>query len=238
LNTSQGRVKRDFDPWSAENGLHKEGRGADVQTTLFLIRSGVTDWDRAHRLPGRRDLSLAETGRAQAETSRHLLATLHIDELLCSPLQRAIETAEVIAAPHGIPVARDTRLTAMHFGRWEGMSRDELAHDERYRAFLDNPLNVQSFDGESLSDVRARVLAAVDQALEDNEIGANIVLVTHASVIRVLLLHFLGMPPTSYHQLHVTPGAATVLRFASDWAPPRLWAINFGERLELLLGAA
>jgi broad specificity phosphatase PhoE len=207
-----------------------------VQTTIFLIRSGETDWDRTRRLSGRRDLSLADAGRAQAELSCRLLATLHIDELLCSPLQRASATAEVIAAPHRIPVARDTRLTAMHFGRWEGMSRDELAQDERYRAFLDNPLHVQGFDGESLTDVRTRALAAVDQALEDNEIGANIVLVTHASVIRVLLLHFLGMPPASYHQLHIAPGAATVLRFASDWVPPRLLAINFCERLELLLG--
>lgn len=203
---------------------------------MFFIRSGETDWHRARRLSGRRDLSLAEAGRAQAELSRRLLASIRVDELLCSPLQRASTTAEVIATPHAMPVARDTRLTAMHFGRWEGMSQDELAHDERYRAFLDNPLNVQSFDGESLPDVRARALAAVDQALEDNEIGANIVLVTHASVIRVLLLHFLCMPPSSYHQIHVAPGAATVLRFASDWAPPRLLAINFCERLEFLLG--
>ena len=202
---------------------------------MFLLRSGETDWDRARRLPGRRDLGLAEAGRAQAEISRHLLAALRIDELLCSPLQRAIETAEMIAAPHKVPVARDTRLTAMHFGRWEGMSQDELAHDDRYRAFLDNPLHVQCFEGESLSDVRARALAAVDQALEGNEIGANIILVTHASVIRVLLLHFLGMPPSSYHQIHIARGAATVLRFASDWAPPRLLAINVCERLDLLL---
>lgn len=206
-----------------------------MHTTLLLCRCGATEWTRARRLQGRRDLSLSDEGRAQASEAARLLADLEVAEVLASPLLRAVETAELIAASHQIEVARDPRLTELRVGRWEGLTFDELGRDPAYRAFLDDSLAHHIPDGERLVDLRTRALASVDQSLEDNQIGALVVMVTHASVIRVLLAHFLGMSLGSYHRIHVGPGSLTVLRFDSDRVPPRVMAINAGEPLAPLL---
>ena len=206
-----------------------------MHTTLFLIRCGETEWGRARRLQGRRDLGLSSEGRAQAQSASDLLAGVDLTEILSSPLLRAVETAEIIAAPHRLNVAHDPRLTELRVGRWEGKSYADLAVDPDYRAFLRDPVGHPIPDGEPLTDLKTRAASSVDQALEDNQIGAHVAMVTHASVVRVLLAHFLGMTLASYHQLHVGAGAITVLRFDSDRAPPRVLAVNQGETLAGLL---
>ncbi len=198
-----------------------------MYTTLFLVRNADTDFSRDRRVAGRRDIGLSAEGRAQSARLRDALTgRFDIAEIMASPLPRAVETAEILATTFGLGVVRDPRLIDFDAGRWEGQSHQEIAGSNEYRRFIDDPVSESIPGGERISDVRDRVVAAVSQALADNELGANIMLVSHAGPLRVLLAHYLGMNLTHYHRLRLSPSSLSILRFDSEIGVPRILTIN------------
>jgi broad specificity phosphatase PhoE len=197
-----------------------------MHTDLYLVRNAATEWSRERRVAGRRDLGLSAEGQAQAAELGEQLRSLEVAEVLCSPVLRAVETAERIAKPHGVEVARDPRLTDLGAGSWEGMKHDEIGSSDEYKRFLANPLSESIPGGEKLMDARDRLVASVNQALVDNELGANVVMVSHAGPLRVLLAHYLGMDLANYHRLRLSPASISILRFDSEHGIPRLLAVN------------
>jgi broad specificity phosphatase PhoE len=199
-----------------------------MYTTLFLVRNADTDFTRDGRVAGRRDISLSKAGRAQAEYLRDRLVAMkqELVEILASPLPRAVETAEIMAAPFGHGVVRDPRLTDFDAGRWEGQTHHDIGASAEYQRFLDDPVTESIPGGEKIGDVRDRVVASVSQALADNELGANILMVSHAGPLRVLLAHYLGMNLVHYHRLRLSPASMSILRFESEAGVPRVLTIN------------
>jgi broad specificity phosphatase PhoE len=203
-----------------------------VDTTIFLVRNAATAWTRDGRITGRRDLDLSPEGRAQTDQLAAQLARIEISEVLVSPQQHAVQTAEPIAARHGLEVARDPRLGDLAVGAFEGMSGALVSVSEDYRRWLDG----NALSGvEPLADARDRMLASLTQALADSELGANVVLVSHAGPLRLLLAHALGMELGQFHRLRLSPASVSVLRFGSDPGAPRVLAMNCGESLPALL---
>jgi len=199
-----------------------------MYTTLFLVRNADTDFTRDGRVAGRRDIGLSAAGRAQAASLRDRLVAgkQEIVEILASPLPRAVETAEIIAAPFGHGVVRDPRLTDFDAGRWEGQSHRDINASPEYQRFLVDPVSESIPGGEKIRDVRDRIVGSVSQALADNELGANIVMVSHAGPLRVLLAHYLGMNLVHYHRLRLSPASISILRFESEAGVPRILTIN------------
>jgi len=198
-----------------------------VETTVFLIRHGVTDWHRDQRVLGQRDVALNATGINQAQAAAHALAGVAVGEVLASPLVRAVQTAEIIAGQYSIEVARDPRLTDFRVGKWEGMAYEEVAKSPEYQRFVADPLSEGIPGGEDMKQIRERAVAAVEQALEDAPQGESVVIVTHAGIVRVLLTYYLGSHPANYHRLRVAPGSISVLSFADDRELPRVLAVNW-----------
>jgi broad specificity phosphatase PhoE len=196
-----------------------------MHTTVLLVRNAATAWTREGRVAGRRDIGLSAEGAAEAATLAERLEGIEVAEVLSSPLPRAVDTAEAIATRHQVQVARDPRLTDFDAGRWEGARHAEIASVE-YRKFIANPLSVSIPGGERLTEARDRVVAAVEQALEDNELGANVVVVSHAGPLRVLIAHYLGMDLANYHRLRISAGSVTALRFESERGVPRILTVN------------
>lgn len=197
-----------------------------MYTTLFLVRNADTDFTRDRRVAGRREIGLSAEGRAQAKALGERLAGIEMTEILSSPLPRAVETAELVAAPVHLGVVRDPRLVDFAAGQWEGRTHAEVGASAEYQRFLVNPVEERIPDGERLIEVRDRIVAAVSQALADNELGANILLVSHAGPLRVLLAHYLGMSLVHYHRLRLSPASVSVLRFESETGVPRVLTIN------------
>jgi broad specificity phosphatase PhoE len=197
-----------------------------MNTTVYLVRNGATDFSRDGRVAGRRDISLNAQGRAQAEELTARFAKIPVTEVLSSPLPRAVETAQAIATPHGVDVARDPRLVDFHAGKWEGLTHAELSALEDYRTFLADPMASAGPGGARISDARDRMVASLEQSLEDNELGAHIVIVSHAGPLRVIMAHYLGMNLGHYHRLRVSTGSVSVLRFSSSDGGPRVLALN------------
>jgi broad specificity phosphatase PhoE len=206
-----------------------------LETKVFLIRHGVTPWHAEKRVLGQRDVPLSPAGVEQAEATAAALASVKLGEVLSSPLQRAIQTAEIIGRAAGIEVARDPRLIDFKLGRWTGMSYDEVAATEDYQEFIRHPEAMSIPGGESLDEIKRRSVAAVEQALSDCPSGDAVAIVTHAGIIRVLLVHYMGSPPANYHRIRVSPGSISILSFADGRELPRVLAMNLTASLDRVL---
>ena len=206
-----------------------------LETTVFLIHHGTTDWHRDSKLLGRRDIPLNEEGVAQAERLAEALDGIRIAEVISSPLQRALHTAEIIGKRFDIETARDNRIIDFKLGDWEGQSPGSILDTEEYRQFLANPLSTSMPQGESYQEVKRRAVGAVEQSIEDNPSGAAIAIITHARVVRVLLTHYMGAPPATYHRLQVNPGTISVLSFSHDSHLPHVRAVNWTGNLAAML---
>jgi len=206
-----------------------------VETTVFIIRHGITDWHVERRVLGHRDIGLNRTGLLQAQSVAVALADVTIGEIIASPLLRAVQTAEILAEKSGGAITRDPRLSDFRVGNWEGMSYDDLEAREDYKKFNANPLVEKLPSGEGLHQIRDRAIGAIDQALSDAPTGENIAVITHAGIARVILGHYLGMDLAAYHQLDLRPASVSVLSFRDDRNPPRVLSLGWRPTIKELV---
>jgi broad specificity phosphatase PhoE len=199
---------------------------AALETRVLLIRHGVTDWHAQGRVLGQRDVPLSAAGVEQMQRTAAALADVKIAEIISSPLQRALQSAEIVGRKDAIEVARDPRLTDFQLGRWTGMPVAEITQTPEYQRFLAGPSSDRIPGGESLEEVRRRAVGAIEQAITDNPMGDAIAVISHAGVIRILLTHYLGSPIETYHRIRVSPGSVSVLAFGDDREVPRLYGVN------------
>jgi broad specificity phosphatase PhoE len=168
-----------------------------MKTVLYLMHHGATEANLARPpiLQGRRhNPSLAPLGIRQAEATRDLLAVRPLDCCYSSPLQRALETAVIVAAPHGLsPIALEV-LTECDSGRWEGLDWQTIRSrdPEAYQRFMENPTAHGFPEGESVTDVYRRVRPALEELLKRHS-GEAILVVSHQMVIRTYLGGLLGL---------------------------------------------
>jgi uncharacterized phosphatase len=152
-------------------------------TTILLARHGETEWNLERRWQGWADPPLNDTGRAQARVLAEQLRTTPFDAVYTSDLKRAHETAEIVAAPHGVPVVADPGLREIDVGCFSGLTHTEVM--ERYGG--------ERTDGETREQHGARVLAAVERIAREHP-GERILVVTHGGTIRALHVHAIGEP--------------------------------------------
>jgi broad specificity phosphatase PhoE len=169
-----------------------------MRTTLYLLRHAATEANLAKppRLQGRRhNPPLALLGVRQAEATRDFLANCPIDVCYCSPLLRAVQTATIVAAPHGLAPQTIEALTECDVGRWEGMDWQQVRYfdAEYYPLFAADPARNCYPGGESFADVHARGSAALDEILEKHP-GKTVLVVSHHIVNRTILAGLLGLP--------------------------------------------
>ncbi|HEY4153209.1 MAG TPA: histidine phosphatase family protein [Pseudolysinimonas sp.] len=148
-------------------------------TDLYLVRHGETDWNRQRRIQGLTDIPLNETGRAQARATGMLLTRRRWDAIFSSPLDRARETASIIAAEVGLaePTLVDA-LVERNYGQAEGM--DWLQVETRF------PHGTVVPGRESREQVGARVIPALME-LAANRPGEALLVVSHGGAIRSVL---------------------------------------------------
>jgi broad specificity phosphatase PhoE len=194
---------------------------------LLLIRHGETTFNVERRLPGQlAGIALTDKGRRQAHRAAVALSALPLSAVMSSPLERARETAEIVARGWALPVRLDDRLQDTDVGRWSGQKIDEIdKSDPEWRAFVAHPTEPPP-GVESLATVMERAAAAVADALGDPERGNTIAVVAHADVIKLVVGHYLSIHPDCAQRLHVDNGSITALEFVED-RPPIVLALNW-----------
>lgn len=196
-----------------------------MTTTIYLLRHGATAANIANPpiLQGRgMDLPLSETGTAQVQKAAVALQPVRLSAIYASPLLRARESAEIIAAPHRLAVATHDLLTEVNVGKWEGRSWGEIrvTDAEAYRQFQDDPGQFGYLGGETLTQVFERVKPAFAEIAAAHT-GQTIAIVAHNVVNRAYLAGLLGVPMSRARNivqgnacinvLHLSPGETTVV---------------------------
>jgi probable phosphoglycerate mutase len=152
-------------------------------TTILLARHGETDWNREGRFQGWADPPLNATGRAQAVDLSVALMTEAFAAVYTSPLQRAYETAEVVAASRGLQPVTVEALREVDVGSWSGLTRAEIEQlfPQQYARWLDYGQGWT--DGETYDAMADRVVAALLELAVAHR-GERILAVTHGGPMR------------------------------------------------------
>jgi broad specificity phosphatase PhoE len=186
---------------------------------LFLLRHGETLWNRQRRYQGCVDTALSPEGIAQAEAASLALTRRPLAHVYSSPLRRARETAEAVARRHGHGVRVDLAFRELCHGLWEGLTVEEVRAQfpDLYAAWRATPETVTMPNGESLLQVRARVLDGLERLAAAHD-GESVCLVAHGAPIRLLILEALGLPPGRLWAVHCSPGGLTEVEFRAQSA--------------------
>ncbi|MBT2552197.1 histidine phosphatase family protein [Arthrobacter sp. ISL-5] len=154
-------------------------------TTFALVRHGQTDWNAQRRLQGSTDIPLNDVGRGQARDAVAALSGYEWDAIVSSPLSRAAETANLIAAGLGLIVARRVpELAERSFGPAEGLQAGPELDALRIPG--------GGFHGaESEDQAASRGLASLE-ALAEEFRGGRVLVVAHGTLLRVSLSRAIG----------------------------------------------
>jgi broad specificity phosphatase PhoE len=192
-------------------GLPQQG----AATRLVLVRHAEPDGAALGRVCGARtDVPLGPAGRAHADRLATALSAEPLAAVYASPLTRALETALPLAHAHGLEPVLAEDLRELDFGEVDGLRFEEIetGHPELFRAWMDAPETVRFPGGESLDDLRARVLPAVAR-IRSRHGGEAAAVVAHAGVLRVVLADALGLTDGALFRLDQVHGGVSVV----DW---------------------
>jgi broad specificity phosphatase PhoE len=196
-------------------------------TRLYLVRHGATTLTAEDRFAGATNVQLSDEGRGQAERLAMRLSREPIAAAYASPLDRAVDTASIIARPHGLRVETDEGLREISHGHWEQMTRDEV--EETYpgelAAWDDDPFSFAPAGGETGLAVTARAMPALLEIVRRHA-GQHVLIVSHKATIRLILSILLGFDPRRYRDnLDQSPAALNIVDFR-DTVHARLMLFN------------
>ncbi len=176
-------------------------------TTVWLVRHGQVDGVDG-RCYGRHDVPLSAEGIQQANEAAKQLASEFILHIYSSNLCRAIQTAEIVARPHGLTVQTAADLAEMNFGDLEGMRYEDIASQfpDVFRSWTTRPTETQLPNGENFQQMSCRVLGALNVILERHR-NESIAIVAHAGVLRIVLCRALSIPENEFFHLALPHGA-------------------------------
>ena len=181
---------------------------------LFLIRHGTVAGLWRRRIYGDLDVPLSDQGRAEARRCAEGLAETSLAAVVSSGLARAEYGAALLRAGRGLPRRDEPDLREIDRGAWRGRPYDsaEAGAVADWERWLADPETLRPPGGESLGDLRDRVLPALDRLAQECE-GRAAAVVTHAWVVRVAVLSALGAPLARAPLFEVRPGSLVAL----DW---------------------
>jgi len=187
-------------------------------TKVWLLRHGQTEANVIGRFAGRTAEALTEEGRAQAREAGRRLRGEGIKRIYASPLPRTMETARLLAEELESPVeiVPEEAFLEINIPPWEGRLKVDLRQDPamKYEVWSKTPHLFALPGCESLQEVLARAVAGCESVFEKEAESAGLI-VTHMVVVRVLLVHYLGLPLSAYREIPV-PNATPILLVKSD----------------------
>jgi len=216
--------------------------------TCLLIRHGRTSSNAHGTLAGWTEgVGLDETGCTQTADLAERLRGMPVRTLVSSPLQRCVETAQIVAsALDDVAVEVDERVGECRYGAWTGGSLEELAKEPLWRMVQDQPSSArfpdgEIFMGESIADMQARALQAVRDinARVSAEHGPEALwaLVSHGDVIKSILADAAGAHLDHFQRIVVSPASLSVVSY-TDRRPFVVRLNDGGANLSALLSSA
>jgi broad specificity phosphatase PhoE len=201
-----------------------------MKQTLLLIRHGQTSWNVEQRLPGQiPGVELNETGRQQAARLADALTIIPISAIISSPLERARDTARIIAQPHELEIQFESDLMDIELGHWTGQSYLELSkNDSTWKAFVKDP-TIGPADVETFPQVQERAVVAVERWRKLESIGAYPAFVAHADVVKLLIAHYTGLEARRAGSFMIDNASVSLVELDPERSP-RVLAIGWNPQ--------
>ena len=166
---------------------------------------------------------LSDEGRGQAERLAAALAREPIARILCSPLDRTRQTADAIAALHGIAAEPRDALVEIDMGDWTGRELDSFAAEAAWTAWNQRRGTARIPGGETMAEAQGRIVALLDDIAAATD-EATVAIVSHADMIRGAVAHALGLPLDNVLRFDIGPASVTRIVWG-DWGA-RLMSLN------------
>jgi probable phosphoglycerate mutase len=198
-----------------------------MTTRLYLVRHGATQLTAEDRFSGAANVYLSDEGREQVERLAGRLADDEISAIYTSPLDRTMETATILAKPHGLTPITYDGLREISHGHWEGLTRKEVEErfSEEYTAWEADPFTFAPQGGESGISVLARALPVIREIVVHHR-EKNVLVVSHKATLRLILSSLLGFDARGYRdRLDQAPACLNILDF-KDAVRARLMLFN------------
>ena len=188
---------------------------------IYIVRHGLTEWNKLKKLQGAADVPLAKEGILLAEKTGEALRNVKFDICFTSPLSRAKQTAEYVLGKRDVPIIPDKRIQEMSFGEFEGLCcREEGWNipDPGFRNFFNAPEVYQPpKGGESFEEVRARLKNFLEELYQKEELqDKNVLLSTHGAALCGILSLMKGLPISGYWQQGVHKNCAVSIAEVKD----------------------
>ncbi len=194
--------------------------------TVHLLRHGALPPNPERRFIGQQDIPLSAAGRRQAQFWHDALAEVPLTRAWCSDLARCRETAALVLRGRPVPLTCEGAFREISLGAWQGLTKQEVearfagSWTRRGENFYENAPE----QGESFRMLAARVFPALRALLQCCAPQEQVLLVAHAGVNRIILAHWLALPPDAVFAVPQPYAACTTLSFAAeDIAALRAW---------------
>jgi 2,3-bisphosphoglycerate-dependent phosphoglycerate mutase len=194
------------------------------ESVLVLVRHGESEWNRANRFTGWKDVGLTEEGMAEAHRAGAMLKETgqRFDCAFTSTLKRAHNTLDIILDELGqgkLPTVKAAALNERDYGELVGINKDEAR--KRWGAEQVH-LWQRSYDtappgGESLKDTAARVVPFFEKwIVPELQKGKSVILVAHGNSLRSLLMHLDRLEPDEVMQVEIRTASPLIYRMNAD----------------------
>jgi broad specificity phosphatase PhoE len=183
-----------------------------AQARVILVRHGQTLWNEEERWQGQKGTGLSTKGRQQCLAAAEALAGMGVEAIYSSDLERARESAQIIAERLNLPVKYAEALRERAVGEWNGLTDEEVKQrfPQERAAHLAHPGTFAAPGGESREDVLARAAQFIEQVVADHA-GQVVLIVAHAGVIKAMVCHALHAPVHAWPRMDVDNGSITII---------------------------
>lgn len=193
--------------------------GDGTTTTFHLVRHGAHSGGDDVLLGRAVDVPLSRAGTLQVRALALQPWTWRLELVQASPRQRTMQTATLLAGPARLAVQPADALDEVDFGTWSGRTFAELQQSSDWRRWNENRAAAATPAGSTMRGVQLRAVQHLER-LHQLHPGSRIALVTHAEVVRVLLLAARSRRLDEWALMPVPLASVTTVQFSSTGLRP------------------
>ncbi|GAA0744877.1 histidine phosphatase family protein [Clostridium oceanicum] len=191
-----------------------------MNTQIWLIRHGETEWNAYGKFQGCKDIPLSSEGILQAKFLKKRFDK-SFDLVYVSPLKRAIETAKTVCENTGTTPIISNQLREINFGEWEGLTVPQIKsqYTNQFKIWKTDEIAASLVGGDlSLKNASIRSKKEIMKIAKENK-GKKIIIVAHGGIIKAGLIGIFDWKMTMYHKLVLGNTAISKLSFDEDFNP-------------------
>ena len=181
---------------------------------IIFLRHGQAENNTKKILAGRAPgVNLTETGIEQAEKAGRMLKALNISAIYSSPIDRAIQTADIVGNYCDLEIVPDDRLIELDMGKFTKMPYNEIfaKHGNVFLKFYEGSDEVSENGVETFAKVQKRVFEMVDFVIDKHK-NENVVLVTHMDPIKAMIGRVLNLKPEILFELIIANASLNIFK--------------------------